>query len=286
MTAAFDGRLMRLQIALADTGETFVYDQNYYISSSGVKYTTANFADFSVRIDNIKKPTRDLLINRTSLWAKNRTVANISLEVGRASYGTFQIAAAQCIASGVTQPPDIGLVFTSLSQVGAMGIVGAYTAAPITTLKVIAQQVAQSNNLTLDYQAKQNPTIGNYHFTGPAAVQIKKLTALADIDVYTDDTNRSLIVTDSGVARAVPIVQVNATTGMVGVPQLIEYGIRCKQLIRNEVKVGAPVKVQSAINPGANGTFTLTKLAFDASSWETPFYWTMDLRFQQAGAQT
>jgi hypothetical protein len=255
-----------------------VYDQNYFISASGTKYVNGNFADFAIRIDNINKTTRDLLINRTSLWAKNKTVANISLEVGRQSYGTFQIAAGQSIACTPTQPPDIGLIFKSLSQVGAMGLIGAYSAAPITTLKVIAQQIATSNSLTLDYQASQNPTIGNYHFTGAAPVQVKKLQELGYINAYIDDTSKSLVVTDNGVARAVPPIDVNPQTGMVGVPQLTEIGARAVQLIKNEVKIGAPVNLQSQINPGVNGKYLIAKLGFDVASWQTPFYWIMDLR--------
>ena len=282
MTAAFDNRLFRLQISLNDTGETFVFDQNYYIVASGTKYVNGNFADFAIRIDNIQKSTRDLLINRTSLWAKNKTVANISLEVGRQSYGTFQIAAGQSIACTPTQPPDIGLTFKSLSQVGAMGLIGAYTAAPITQLKIIAQQIAESNHLTLDWQASQNPTIGNYHFTGPAAVQVKKLNDLGYINAYIDDTNQSLVVTDNGVPRAIPPIQVNAQTGMIGVPQLTEIGARVKQLIQNEVKIGAPVNLQSKINPGVNGNYTIAKLGFEVASRDTPFYWVMDLRIPLA----
>lgn len=278
MANAFDNRLLRLQISLQDTGEAFVYDQNYYITASGIKYVNGNFADFSVRIDNIKKSTRDLFINRTSLWAKNKTVANISLEVGRASYGTFQIAAAQSIACTPTQPPDIGLILQSLSQVGAMGLIGSYTAAPITNLKVIAQQIAQANNLTLDWQATQNPTIGNYHFTGPAGVQVKKLQDLGYINAYIDDTNQSLVVTDNGVPRSVPSIDVNATTGMIGVPQLTAIGARAKMLINNEVKIGGPVNLQSQINPGVNGNYSIARLGFDVSSWDQPFYWLMDLR--------
>jgi baseplate hub protein gp41 len=277
MTAAFDDRLVRLQVTLDDTKETFVFDQNYYILANGKAYINGNFGDFAIRIDNIKKSTRDLIINRTSLWSENTTVANISLEVGRASYGTFLITAGQSIACTPTQPPDIGLVFRSLSQVGAMGLIGAYTAAPVTDLRSIAQQIATSNNLTLDWQASKNPTIGNYHFTGAAPVQVKKLQNLGYINAYIDYPAKSLVITDNGVPRAVPTIEVNATTGMIGVPQFTEIGAQTKQLIRNEVKIGSPVKLTSAINPGVNGTYTISQLGFDVSTWTDPFYWIMDL---------
>lgn len=278
MTQAFDNRLLRLQITLHDTGETFIYDQNYFISAEGINYTSGNFADFAIRIDNIKKSTRDLLINRTSLWSDNRTVADISLEVGRASYGTFQIAVGQSIACTPTQPPDIGLVFKSLSQVGAMGLILSTTASPVATLKSIAQQIATANNLILDWQASDNKTVGNYHFTGAAAIQVKKLQDLGYIDAYIDSTHQSLIVTDNGVPRAVPVINVNATTGMIGVPELTTIGARAKMLINNEVKIGSPVNLQSKINPGVNGNYGIFKLGFEVSSWEQPFYWIMDLR--------
>ncbi len=277
MTSAFDGRLLKLTISIDGSSDVFVFDQNYYITATGTKFTNGNFGEFAVRLDNISKSTRDLIINKTSLWNLNKKVANVLLEVGRASYGTFQVLQGQCIAITPTQPPDIGLMFNSLANIGAAGIINGYTASPVATLQAIAQSIATANQLNLEWHVspENNTVVGNYHFTGSVATQVRKLQDLGSIKAYVDPPN--LVVTDYYGARGSNVVQVNAQTGMIGVPQLTASGARVKQLIQNDVLIGSSVKVQSQINPGANGTYWLNKLAFEVSSWDTPFYWIMDL---------
>lgn len=287
MTAAFDNRRVALdvQILNPDTGaveETFSYDQSFFIVATGTKYTNGNFGEFVIRIDNISKASRDFLVTKTSLWTiitkAKRANANIVLSVGRESYGTFVICQGNAIASNPTQPPDIGLIFKSLALGANMGVVNAFTAAPMASLQSICEQVAQNNGLVLKYEAKQNPNIGNYHFTGAIPNQIKSLNNLGYINAFVDDPSKTLVVTDQGRARQTPVIEVNAATGMVGVPEVTEIGARARMLIQNNVKVGDPVNLQSNINPAVNGKYYIAKLSFEVASRDTPFYWLMDLR--------
>lgn len=277
MTDAFDNRLISLQITVDN--ETLTYDQSYAIVASGTKYTNGNFADFLIRIDNIAKTDRNFLTTKTSPWSPQRTNALVSLNVGRASYGTFQMATGNAIACNPTQPPDIGLILKSQAFAASMGFVGAFSAPPTASLKSICQQVATNLGIPLDYQATQNPTIGNYHFSGASLVQVKKLNELANINAYIDNSSNTLVVLDNGTGRInEPPIIVSSATGMVGVPEISEIGVRCKMLILNEIKVGSRIQIQSEINPAANGTYYIAKLGFEVASRDTPFYWLIDAR--------
>ena len=285
MSAAFDNRLITLTIAV--NGETIAtYDQNFYIIATGMTYTNGNFGECALRIDNISQQVRDQLVTATSQWGNlNRTPASITLSVGRESYGTFQIFNGNAIASNPTQPPDIGLMIRSLTKANLFGYPNAFTASPMASLKDICQNVAQSIGATLDFQATTNPLIGNYRFTGAQAKQVKKLNDLG-INAYFDQASDTLVVTDYNAARELPVIQVNSDTGMIGVPEVTEIGVRARMLITNEIKIGSPVEIKSKINPASNGTYILQRLGFEIASRDVPFYWILDCQYNNFGAQT
>ena len=275
MSAAFDDRLVTLDIEL--NGQKVTYNQDYYIIATGRRFTNGNFGECTIRIDNISKSTRDYLAAKTTPWIAQRQTAIVTLSVGRQSYGTFQLFNGNAIASNPTQPPDIGLIIRSLSQSGGLGYASSITAPAFATLQSVCQLIAQSQNppLTLDFQAKNNPQISNYHFTGSVAKQIQKLNDLGLAYAYVDNT--TLVVTDLQTPRQVPTIALNAQTGLIGVPEVTEIGARARMLINNEVKIGAPVTLTSVVNPAVNGDYYITTLSYEVASRDTPFYWIMDL---------
>ena len=276
MSNAFDNRLVSLLVTVDN--ESLTYNQDFAILATGTKYTNGNFADFIIRIDNIDKVTRNFLITKTSPWNPQRTNANVTLSVGRESYGTFQMATGNAIACNPTQPPDVGLILKSQAFAASMGFVGAFSAPPLSPLKDICQQVANNLGIPLDYQASQNPVIGNYHFTGAVLNQVKKLNELAPINAFIDNSSNTLVILDNGVGRATTLIQVNSDTGMIGVPEITEIGVRARMLINNEVKVGDQIQITSTMNPAANGIYYIAKLGFEVASRDTPFYWIIDAR--------
>ena len=285
MGNAFDDRLITLTISL--DGKTIAtYDQSFYIIATGMAYTNGNFGECALRIDNISQKVRDQLVTATSQWNNlKRAPAFITLSVGRESYGTFQIFSGNAIASNPSQPPDIGLTIRSLTQASLLGYPNAFAAPAMSSVKSICQNVAQSSGLALDFQAKNNPNIGNYHFTGAVGKQLQKLQDLG-VSAYVDQGSNTLVVTDYLSPREGGTIQVNSETGMIGVPEVTEVGVRVKMLITNQIKIGSQVQVTSKINPAANGIYILNKLGFEIASRDTPFYWILDTVYGSLGAQT
>ena len=279
---AFDDRIFELTISLA--GEIIAqYDQSFYIIATGTKYTNGNFGECALRIDNISKIIRDYIITQTTPWANPRQNAQITLNVGRESYGTFQIFQGDMIGCNVTQPPDIGLTFRSCSGAATIGYANAVSSPSSASLLSICQQVADNLSaaspqpVILDFQSTQgDKSIGNYTFSGPVTNQVNKLATLADITAHVD--NGKLTILDIGTPRVAVPIEVNSQTGMIGVPEITEVGVRVKMLIQNDILLGSPVTVQSVLNPSANGNFYVYQLSFEVASRDTPFYWIMDLR--------
>lgn len=273
MTEAFDDRLMKLKVEF--DGKTIEYDQGYYIAAYGTKFTNGTLGECVLRLDNIDKQTRDLLVTKTSPWVIPRKYVNITLSVGRKSYGTFALFEGQAQACNPTQPPDIGLIFKSFASSFLLGNIGTLTAPPFSSLEKICQQIAEANGLTLDYQAGDR-TIGNFSYTGALALLIKKINELGGVWAYQD--GKTLVVTKSNRARSSRAIEINAKTGMIGIPSVNETGVSVKMLITNELRVGDLVNVKSEINPAANGDYIVYKLSYEVASRDTPFYWHMFLR--------
>lgn len=273
---AFDDRLVIVTIEIE--GQTFVYDQRYYITATGEKYAAPNLGIGEVRIDNIKKETRDYFLTKTSLYKPNQqtpTPAFLSLDVGRESIGTFRLFTAQVIAGTPSQPPDIGLVFRAMTGAALLGQPLSVSMPANTYLSAIAEQVARNLNKTLSFQVKPDRVINNYSFTGSAIGQLQRLEEMGNVDVFIDNT--TLIVKNSANPRAGAVPLISSATGMVGVPQITERGVWAKCLINSLVQIGGAVTIQSEVNPATSGTWNkIFKLGFEIASRDTPFYWIIE----------
>lgn len=293
MTQAFDNRLVSLSIS-TDDGTVLTYDQNYYIIATGSKYTDGTLGECALRIDNIAKKTRDYLVSKCSPWiVPQRSYVNLTLDVGRQSRGTFRLFEGQATAGNPTQPPNIGLTFTSLTNSALLGNIGTLNTGPTSSLQFICQQIAAQlpNTITgtpgipLDYTATYNPTVSNYNFIGPLIRQVDNINEIGGVNAAI--VNNVLVVVDQGTGRGNTPIILNASTGMVGVPVTTELGVNVRALIGVEIRPFDLVTVQSSVNPAANGTFVVYKLGYDIASRDTPFYWNIELRAQQnvLGAQ-
>lgn len=289
MTAAFDNRLVQLEVQLIgsdgqNVGPLYTFDQQYYILATGTKFTDGSLGECAIRIDNIAKDTRDFLVNKTSPWIPTRAYANMTLSVGRQSTGAFVLYTGQGTASNPSQPPDIGLTLTSLTMGVMLGNIGSLNAGATATLSQIAAQIAAQlpNPLTgqlgipLSYQAKANQQIRNYSFNGALINQIHELNMLGGVNAFID--NNTLVVLDANAPRNASLIIINENNGMVGVPEVNELGVSVKMLIGPEIRPGDAVTVQSVLNPAANGTFIVYRCGFEIASRAQPFYWNLDMR--------
>ena len=71
---------------------------------------------------------------------------------------------------------------------------------------------------------------------------------------------RTLWITDQNKARKNTGFILNASTGMVGVPQVTESGVVVRAMINSAIQIGGEITIQSTVNPAANGTFKVLKM--------------------------
>lgn len=267
MATELDPRLLRISIEV--NGQLKSYE-DLDMSASGTKYANANQNECEVKINNLDKTTRDYLLTETSPFTKNKTRKLLRVEAGRVSSGYSLVFQGDITNAVGAQPPDITLALKAATTDFAKGDIVSRSQAGVVPLRNIAARVAQDLGLSLTFQAAPKQ-ISNYSFTGSAAKQVGQLGQLGRVNAYVDDG--ALVVKDWNAPLADRVREVNLDTGMIGIPEFTETGVKVKLLFDNQTVLGGALRVTSRLNPAANGLYTVAKLGFELASRDTPFYY-------------
>lgn len=264
--AELDPRLMRIGIEVDDRIKW--YDQQFNISASGTKYANALQNECEVKLTNVNKETRDYILTETSPLNKNATPKRLMVEAGRVSTGMSLVFEGDITSAVGSQPPDITLSIKAKTANFQKGNVISRSKSQ-TKLSNIAEGVAKDLGLRLDYQAKDK-NIANYSHSGAALKQVDRLGTTGAVNAYIN--NGTLVVKDYNIPLKARTRVLNIDTGMIGIPEFTEQGIKVKMLFDNQTDLGYGLDVQSIMNPAANGVYSVYKLQFELSSRDTPFY--------------
>lgn len=267
MAAELDPRLLRISVEV--NGQLKSYE-GLAMVASGTKYANATQNECEVKITNLDKVTRDFLLTETSPFNKNKRRKLLIVEAGRVSTGYAVVFQGDITNAVGAQPPDITLTLKAATGDHAKGDIIARSQAGTTPLQNIASRVAQDLGLSLNFQAKPK-NISNYSFTGSAVKQVQQLGVMGRVNAYIDD--RELVVKDFNAPLANRVREVNLDTGMIGIPEFTETGIKVRMLFDNQTVLGGALRVRSKLNPAADGVYTVSKLSFELASRDTAFYY-------------
>lgn len=239
------------------------------ISASGAKFANPNQNECTVKITNLKKSTRNYLITETSPFNKNKTPKRLYLYVGRQSTGTRLLYVGDITSAVPSQPPDITLTLKAKTAQSQKGIVLSQSNGEQAQLSAIAKQAAEKMGMKLNFQATDK-NIANYSFSGAALKQTERLHAVGDVDVFVDDDQ--LIVKDAGVPLFGSVRVLDKDSGMIGIPEITEKGVKVKFLLDQQTTLGSELRITSEMNPAANGSYTISKLNYEIATHDVPFY--------------
>jgi len=261
-----DLRIVKVTILVNGVLRTYT---DLMLTATGVKYANALQNECEVTISNLDAKTKNLILTETTPYNLNRTPKTIVIEAGRESYGTSKIFVGNIVRSSVTQPPDVTVTLRCVTGAFLKGEIIANNLGAQSSLQQISQQVANDLGVTLRFEAT-NKQISNYNFTGASLKQIDKLNSLG-VNAYLDDD--VLVVKDVNKPLAENVRAVDSSTGLVGVPEITELGVRVKLLLDNTLRIGGLLRVKSEINPAANGEYSIFKLNFEITNRDEPFYY-------------
>lgn len=262
-----DLREVKVTVQIGNNTSTY---EDIYISARGTKYANALQNECELTIKNLNRHDRDYIMTETSPYNINYVSKTVKIEAGRKSYGLSTIYFGNIVSSDITQPPDIGIVLKCLTGNYLKGTIITRNQPYQIPLSQVAKQVANDLQVALQFQATDK-NLPNFSFSGAALMQVNHLAQAGGINVYIDDG--TLIVKNAGSPLNDRIVNINANTGMVGIPELTEWGVRVTFLLNNDATIGGSMVLQSQFNPSLNGQYVIYKLGFDIANREQPFYY-------------
>lgn len=222
-----------------------------------------------IKVANLAKDVRDFLVTATSPLRRPRQRKSVALYAGYASTGVTRRFVGDITSASPSQPPDIWLTMKARTGYFSKGNIVAKSAPAQAKLSVLSKGVADDLGLVLEFQAKDKG-IANFSFTGAALHQVNKLADAGLVDAYVDDDR--LVIKDRGAPLTGRRRKLSRETGMIGVPEVDEKGVKIKMLFDPYTTVGTELDVASEINPAANGLFTIYKLRESCALRNTQFY--------------
>lgn len=271
---SIDPRVVRVGITINNELRTY---EGLAISAQGSKFASATQNKTTIKIANLDKDDRDFLATEGTPFnrVRNRIRQKVFVDAGRITTGISRIFSGDITLINLSQPPDITTTITAITGQFQKGNVITTNEGATSSLSMIAKKTASLLGVALDFTATDKQ-IANYGFTGSAIKQVDKLGELASIDAFLDD--ETLIVKDANIPRPGPTRRISADTGMVGMPEFTDFGVRVKILFDATVRVGDQVQIISEFYPAANGLYIIYKIDFDIANREEPFYLVIETR--------
>lgn len=263
-----DPRIIRVGVQV--NGRLKVYSSPLFISVNGMKYGNSLQNECEIVLTNLDRTTQDYILTETSPYNLNRTPKIVTVEAGRQSYGTALIYRGNVVTSRLTQPPDVGVYLKCMTGNFVKGNVISRNQPGSASLRQILSQVAQDTGTILNFQATDK-NIANYNFAGSALKQIDLVNTFGGINAFIDDD--VLVCKDAFIPLNDSLRILNADTGMIGIPEFTEQGIKVKFLLDNKTRLGSSLRITSTQNPAVNGDYVVYKLGFELSTRDTPFYY-------------
>lgn len=264
--AELDPRLLRIGIEV--DGKIKQYD-DLQISATGTKYANPNQNECEVKITNITRSTHDYLLSETSPFNLNRTPKKLIVYAGRVSTGDAIVFEGDITNAVGSQPPDITVSIKAKTGNFQKGNIVGKNAAANSKLSSIAAGVASDLGVRLNFQATDK-SIANYSHSGAALKQVDKLGTAGLVNAYIN--NGELVVKDLHIPLKNRSRILNIDTGMIGIPEFTEQGIKVKMLFDNQTDLGYGLEIRSIMNPSANGDYVVYKMSFELTNRDVPFY--------------
>lgn len=139
------------------------------------------------------------------------------------------------------------------------------------SMQEAGKSVANQLGLDFEWQADTQKTIDVFNFRGSKAQLIEKYNSFGDVVAFED--NGVLKVQNKNAKRGKGQIKlISKDTGMIGIPEPDQFGVKVKCLLDPSLACGDWIRVQSDRLKSVNGEYQIYTLDFDITSREQAFY--------------
>ena len=246
---------------------------------------TGSEADISIA--NLSREDVEYLTTYTSPYVDQSKRKRINVFAGYESTGVGMIFSGDIYSALPEGLPDTWLNIKAKTNYFEQQNIITYSQG-MSTVKEIAENVAALMGYELNWQSKSQKLIDYFSYNGAKAKLLNKLNQLDNIYAFID--NNILCVVDkneetpqennnyktyTGISQTKKpgyIKYVTQETGLIGLPQPDEYGVKIKVLIDPAVALGDWFKLESERLPIVNGFYQVYEMTYDFATREPQYY--------------
>lgn len=230
-----------------------------------------------ISIANLSREDVEYLTTYTSPYVDQSKKKRINVFAGYESTGVGMIFSGDIYSALPEGLPDTWLNIEAKTEYFNQQNIITLSQSKMNT-KSIASIIANQLNLALVWRSKSEKFIDAFNFTGAKTKLLNRLNQLDNFTAFVD--NGSLLVIDSNeqppetssTKKTGYIKLINADSGMIGIPQPDEHGVKIKVLLDPAVNLGDWFKLESERLPIVNGFYQVYEMTYDFATREPQYY--------------
>lgn len=230
-----------------------------------------------IAIANLSREDVEYLTTYTSPYIDQSKKKRINVFAGYESTGVGMIFSGDIYSALPEGLPDTWLNIEAKTEYFNQQNIITMSQSKMNT-KSIATIVANQLNLALVWRSKSQKFIDAFNFTGAKAKLLNRLNELDSFTAFID--NDSLIVIDnneqppetSTTKKEGYVKVINGDSGLIGLPQPDEHGVKIKVLLDPTVNLGDWFKLESERLPIINGFYQVYEMTYDFATREPQYY--------------
>lgn len=230
-----------------------------------------------ISIANLSKEDVEYLTTYTSPYIDQSKKKRINVFAGYESTGVGLIFSGDIYSALPEGLPDTWLNIEAKTEYFNQQNIVTISQGRMNT-KSIASLIANQLEVSLIWRSKSEKFIDAFNFTGAKTKLINRLNLLDNFYAYID--NNSLYVVDvneespntSNKKQSGYIKVINGDSGLIGLPQPDEYGVKIKVLLDPSVNLADWFKLESKRLPIVNGFYQVYEMTYDFASREPQYY--------------
>lgn len=231
----------------------------------------AVLSEANISIANLKRSDVEYLTTYMSPYINPSIRKTINIYAGYDTTGYGRIFTGDIYKALPSDMPDTWLNIEAKSLFYQNRVPISYSAQNV-TMQEAGKSVANQLGLDFEWQATTQKTIDVFNFRGSKAQLIEKYNSFGDVVAFED--NGVLKVQDKKPVRkkSGQIKLISKNTGMIGIPEPDQFGVKFKCLLDPSLACGDWVQVKSERLKSINGQYQIYTLDFDLTSREQAYY--------------
>ena len=236
-----------------------------------------------ISIANLAREDVEYLTTYVSPYVDQSKRKRINIFAGYESTGVAQIFSGDIYSALPEGKPDTWLTIEAKTEYFNQQNIITFATSD-TTAQNLAVNIANQLGVNLVWRSKSQKLIDAFNFAGAKAKLLYKFNLVDAFRAFIDNGNMYVVDIDeeppedkasdntSSTKKTGYIKYITPDSGLIGIPQPDEYGVKVKILLDPAVNLGDWFKLESKMLPIVNGFYQVYEMTYDFATREPQYY--------------